>query len=40
LFIHLPPKQQIKAVSVIAAQFNPGRDNVAFPTLNGWCCTP
>jgi WD40 repeat protein len=40
LFIHLPPKQQIKAVSVIAAQFNSGRDNVVFPTLNGWCCTP
>jgi hypothetical protein len=40
LFIHLPPQQQIKAVSVIAAQFNPGRHNVSFPTLDGWCCTP
>jgi dipeptidyl aminopeptidase/acylaminoacyl peptidase len=40
LFIRLAPQQQIKAVSAIAAQFNPGRRKLSFPVLNGWCCTP
>jgi Tol biopolymer transport system component len=40
LFIHLPPKQQIKAVSAIASQFNPGGHVSSFPSLNGWCCPP
>jgi TolB protein len=39
LFIRSAPRQRIAAVSAIARQFNPGRRRVAFPTVDGWCCT-
>jgi hypothetical protein len=40
LFIRTGSRQRIAAVSAIARQFNPGRSRVAFPVLDGWCCTP
>jgi hypothetical protein len=40
LFIRTASQQRISAVSSIARQFSPGRSRVAFPTLDGWCCTP
>ena len=39
LFVHAAPRQQLSAVSAIAAQFSPGRPHAAFPALEGWCCS-
>jgi hypothetical protein len=41
LFIRSADVSKIKAVSSLAVQFDPGGDGAgAFPTIEGWCCTP
>ena len=39
VFVHTTGRQRIAAVSMISAQFGPGRTHAAFPALAGWCCT-
>jgi hypothetical protein len=40
LFIRSTDVSKIKAVSSLAAQFNPGGTTMGrFPTIEGWCCT-
>jgi WD40 repeat protein len=40
VFIHAAGRPQIIAVSRIAEQFSGSGPSHAFPTLEGWCCTP